>query len=88
MNITEGKVSILCDSCREKMDPKLDVDKEHIKAQLSNLEGKDQEYTFCGERCLLDFLKKRDKTKPKKKKSKASYSFNSRNRVLEIDLGV
>mgnify|MGYP001580520906 CR=1 FL=1 len=83
----EGKTVRQCDQCRMRMISSEDVDGEHIKATLTDSFGDKKDYDLCSEKCLADFMANRVKPK-KRKKAKASYSFNSRNRILEIDLGV
>lgn len=68
MENIEAKVLKICDSCRASLKD-VDADKgEQIEATLNNSQQKVQKYHFCGEPCLLEFLKGR----AKKKQSKAS----------------
>ena len=66
MENIEAKITKTCDSCRASLKD-VDADKgQQIEATLNNSQQKSQQYSFCNEGCLLDFLKGRAKKKTSK----------------------
>lgn len=84
METTTAKTSVRCDFCSSNMHPSLDVDGEFIKATLTDSMGERKDYDLCSEKCLENFLAKRNAPKKKKKAKAATMQF--KNRTWEVDL--
>ena len=80
----KAKTAVNCDSCKVRMILEEDIDGEFIQAKLKNSQGEYQDYDFCDDVCLSNFLQKRNKPR-KRKKSKAQIScFNGKYEVKMV----
>lgn len=66
----EGRTTVSCDWCTEKLVPILDTDGENLQAKFNDSKGNPKDHAFCNRNCLRLWLN----YKHKQLKSKASFN--------------